>query len=233
MKISELKNPQQLKELNIKELNELCKEIRTFLIENISRTGGHLASNLGIVETCVAMHKVFDSPNDKMIFDVGHQSYVHKILTGRANRFSTLRQFEGLSGFQKRNESVHDCYEAGHSSTALSSALGFALARDYNKENHHVIAIVGDASLMSGISLEALNTIGERQSNLIIILNDNGMSISKNVGALSDTLTKMRTSNFYTNTKRVVRSSLQKNKTGDALYHGISNLKNSLKNNGN
>ena len=231
MKISELKNPQQLKELDIKVLIELCKEIRTFLIENISRTGGHLASNLGIVETCVAMHKVFDSPKDKMIFDVGHQSYVHKILTGRANRFSTLRQFEGLSGFQKRNESEHDCYEAGHSSTALSSGLGFALARDYNGENHHVISIVGDASLMSGISLEALNTIGEKQSNLIIVLNDNGMSISKNVGALSETLTKMRTSSVYTNTKRVVRSSLQKNKTGDVLYHGISNLKNSLKKN--
>ena len=152
MKINELKNPSQLKNLDIKELNELCEEIRTFLIENISRTGGHLASNLGVVELSVAIHKVFDSPSDKIIFDVGHQSYVHKILTGRANRFYTLRQYKGLSGFQKRAESEHDCYEAGHSSTALSSALGFAMARDYNHEQHQVVAVVGDASLMSGIS---------------------------------------------------------------------------------
>ncbi|MGN1344263.1 MAG: 1-deoxy-D-xylulose-5-phosphate synthase [Traorella sp.] len=231
MKINEIKSPEQLKDLDIQELNDLCQQIRTFLIENISHTGGHLASNLGIVETCVAMHKVFDSPKDKMIFDVGHQSYVHKILTGRANRFSTLRQFQGLSGFQKRIESVHDCYEAGHSSTALSSALGFAMARDYNHQDYNVIAIVGDASLMSGISLEALNTIGEFQTNMIIILNDNGMSISKNVGALSQTLTKMRTSYVYNTTKKIVRSSLQKNKAGENLYHSISNVKNSLKKN--
>lgn len=231
MKINELKNPSQLKNLDIKELNELCEEIRTFLIENISRTGGHLASNLGVVELSVAIHKVFDSPSDKIIFDVGHQSYVHKILTGRANRFYTLRQYKGLSGFQKRAESEHDCYEAGHSSTALSSALGFAMARDYNHEQHQVVAVVGDASLMSGISLEALNTIGERQSKMIIILNDNGMSISKNVGALSDTLTKMRTSEVYNRTKQVVSSSLRKNKAGQNLYHTISNIKNSVKRN--
>lgn len=231
MKINELKYPEQLKDLSIRELNELCEQIRTFLIENISHTGGHLASNLGIVEVCVAMHKVFDSPKDKVIFDVGHQSYVHKILTGRANRFSTLRQFNGLSGFQKREESIHDCYEAGHSSTALSSALGFALARDYDKKNHKVIAIVGDASLMSGISLEALNTIGEKQTDMIIILNDNGMSISKNVGALSETLTKMRTSAVYNKTKNVVSNSLQKNKTGENVYHTISHIKDSIKKN--
>lgn len=231
MKINEIKGPAQLKDMNIDELCELSEEIRTFLIENISHTGGHLASNLGIVELCVAMHKVFDSPTDKIIFDVGHQSYVHKILTGRANQFYSLRQYKGLSGFQKRAESEHDCYEAGHSSTALSSALGFALARDYNHEKHQVIAVVGDASLMSGISLEALNTIGEKQSKMIIILNDNGMSISKNVGALSETLTKMRTSTVYNKTKKVVSSSLQKNKAGENLYHTISNVKNSLKKN--
>ena len=231
MKINELKDPSQLKNLNVEELNELCKEIRTFLIENISHTGGHLASNLGIVEVCVAMHKVFDSPTDKIIFDVGHQSYVHKILTGRANRFYSLRQYKGLSGFQKRSESVHDCYEAGHSSTALSSALGFAMARDYDHQKHQVIAVVGDASLMSGISLEALNTIGEMQTKMVIILNDNGMSISKNVGALSETLTKMRTSAVYNKTKKVVSSSLKRHKTGENIYHTISNMKNSLKRN--
>lgn len=231
MKINELKHPNQLKNLSVNELNELCQQIRTFLIENISHTGGHLGSNLGIVETCVAMHKVFDSPNDKMIFDVGHQSYVHKILTGRANRFSTLRQYKGLSGFQKRIESDHDCYEAGHSSTALSSALGFALARDYDHKDNEVIAVVGDASLMSGISLEALNTIGEKQTKMIIVLNDNGMSISKNVGALSQTLTKMRTSNVYNKTKKAVTTSLHKNKTGENVYHAISDLKSLLKKN--
>ncbi len=231
MKINELKHPSQLKNLSVNELNELCQQIRTFLIENISHTGGHLGSNLGIVETCVAMHKVFDSPNDKMIFDVGHQSYVHKILTGRANRFSTLRQYKGLSGFQKRVESEHDCYEAGHSSTALSSALGFALARDYDHKDNEVIAVVGDASLMSGISLEALNTIGEKQTKMIIVLNDNGMSISKNVGALSQTLTKMRTSNVYNKTKKAVTTSLHKNKTGENVYHAISDLKSLLKKN--
>lgn len=231
MKINELKHPNQLKNLSINELNELCQQIRTFLIENISHTGGHLGSNLGIVETCVALHKVFDSPNDKMIFDVGHQSYVHKILTGRANRFSTLRQYKGLSGFQKRIESEHDCYEAGHSSTALSSALGFALARDFDQKDNEVIAVVGDASLMSGISLEALNTIGEKQTKMIIVLNDNGMSISKNVGALSQTLTKMRTSNVYNKTKKAVTTSLHKNKTGENVYHAISDFKNLLKKN--
>lgn len=231
MKINELKSPDQLKDLSINELKDLCEQIRTFLIENISHTGGHLASNLGIVETCVAMHYVFNSPEDKILFDVGHQSYVHKILTGRANRFSTLRQFKGLSGFQKREESIHDCYEAGHSSTAISAGLGFALARDYNHQDHQVIAVVGDASLMSGISLEALNTIGEKQTNMIILLNDNGMSISKNVGALSETLTKMRTSDVYNRTKKVVTSSLQKNKSGENVYHAISSIKNSLKKN--
>lgn len=229
MKISELKDPKQLKECSIQQLNELCADIRTFLIENISHTGGHLASNLGIVELCVALHVVFDSPKDKMIFDVGHQSYVHKILTGRANQFSTLRQYKGLSGFQKRYESVHDCYEAGHSSTALSSALGFALARDYDHEHYQIIPIVGDASLMSGISLEALNTIGEKQTPMVIILNDNGMSISKNVGALSETLTKMRTSQVYNKTKQDVSDFLNKNQTGKNVFHTISNMKNSIK----
>lgn len=229
MKINELKDPSQLKNCQIHELNELCEEIRTFLIENISHTGGHLASNLGIVELCVAMHVVFDSPNDKILFDVGHQSYVHKILTGRANQFSTLRKYNGLSGFQKRCESIHDCYEAGHSSTALSAALGFALARDYNHENHHVISVVGDASLMSGISLEALNTIGEKQCRMIILLNDNGMSISKNVGALSETLTKMRTSGLYTKTKKDVSELLLKNNATKPIYNTISNMKNSVK----
>lgn len=231
MKVEEIKGPQQLKNLSIQELNELAADIRQFLIENISHTGGHLASNLGIVELCIAMHTVFNSPTDKIIFDVGHQSYVHKILTGRASQFSTLRQYNGLSGFQKRCESEHDPYEAGHSSTALSSALGFALARDYNHEDFQVVPVVGDASIMSGISLEALNTIGEKQSKMVIILNDNGMSISKNVGALSETFTKLRTSSLYNQTKRDLTHFLNKTKSGENVYHALQNMKNSVKKN--
>lgn len=211
MKISDLKQPQDLKNCSVKELEELCEEIRTFLIRNIASTGGHLSSNLGIVELSVALHKVFDSPTDKLLFDVGHQSYVHKILTGRASKFSTLRQYNGLSGFQKRNESIHDVWEAGHSSTALSAALGFALARDLNHDDYQVIPVVGDASMMSGMSLEALNTIGMKQTKMVIILNDNGMSISKNTGALTDTFTRMRTSRSYNHLKNDIKGVLNKN----------------------
>ena len=144
MKINELKHPNQLKNLSVNELNELCEQIRTFLIENISHTGGHLGSNLGIVETCVALHKVFDSPNDKMIFDVGHQSYVHKIICGRKDEFLTLRQFGGLSGFPKPSESVYDTFETGHSSTSLSVALGFSCAADLAETDKEIIQIMTD-----------------------------------------------------------------------------------------
>lgn len=226
MKISDLKYPSELKKCSVQELNELCEEIRTFLIRNIAATGGHLSSNLGIVELTVALHTVFDSPSDKFIFDVGHQSYVHKILTGRASRFSTLRQYEGLSGFQKRCESEHDVWEAGHSSTALSAALGFSLARDLNHESYQVVPIVGDASMMSGMSLEALNTIGMKQTKMVIILNDNGMSISKNTGALTDTFTRMRTSRSYNHLKSDLKGVLNKN-----AYHVLKNVKDAVKRN--
>ena len=194
MKITEIKDPKFLKKYNEKELNDLCKDIREFIIDNLSKTGGHLASNLGIVELSVALHYVFDSPKDKMIYDVGHQSYVHKILTGRADKFDKLRQADGISGFQKRSESPHDPFEAGHSSTSIAAALGFAYARDLDKKKNEVIAIIGDGSLTGGLALEALNNVDNLKSKVIIVLNDNEMSISQNVGGLSNFLKEIRMS---------------------------------------
>lgn len=229
MKISDIHAPCDIQDASIEELEQLAADIRTFLIQNIARTGGHLSSNLGIVELTIAIHKVFNSPLDRILFDVGHQSYVHKILTGRADKFSTLRQFEGLSGFQKKAESEHDVWEAGHSSTALSAALGFCIARDLNHENYQVIPVVGDAAIMSGISLEALNTIGMKQPNMVIILNDNEMSISKNVGALSETFTKLRTSKSYNSFKSSLSGMLNNNDAGKTMLHKLKDMKDSFK----
>ena len=160
MNLFDLRSPDDIKALKEEELKELAEEIRRFLIMSIAKTGGHLSSNLGVVELTIALHKVFDSPRDKIFFDVGHQSYVHKILTGRIKEFKTLRQYKGLSGFQKRRESVHDVWEAGHSSTSLSAALGMAIARDLQKEHYQVSPVIGDAAFASGMSFEALNQIG-------------------------------------------------------------------------
>lgn len=195
MEIGNIKNPLFLKKMSVFELEELSRDIRNFLIDKISITGGHLSSNLGIVDLTIAIHKVFNAPKDKIIFDVGHQSYTHKILTGRAHEFDKLRQYNGLSGFQKMSESIYDSYEAGHSSTSLSAALGYAIARDLDKKKHNVIAIIGDGSIGNGLAYEALNHIGSLNTKLIVILNDNEMSISKNVGAIHNTLDKIR-SNF-------------------------------------
>jgi 1-deoxy-D-xylulose-5-phosphate synthase len=201
MNLLDIKDPEFLKDMNIDELNELAEEIRSFIIEKVSKTGGHLSSNLGVVELSIALHKVFDSPNDRLIFDVGHQSYVHKILTGRAKEFDTLRQYKGLSGYQKRCESKHDVWEAGHSSTAMAALAGFCLADKENNKTNKNIAIVGDGSLNSGLSYEALNYLGHHKGNSpIIILNDNEMSISKNVGAFSKILTSLRSSKMYVRT---------------------------------
>lgn len=165
--------------MSVKQLQELAQDIRAFLIESISRTGGHLSSNLGVVELTIALHYVFHSPKDKILFDVGHQSYTHKILTGRAKDFGTLRTYNGLSGFQKRSESIHDPWEAGHSSTSLSAAYGMAIARDLQHEHFEIIPIIGDGALTGGMALEALNNIGVSHKKMIIIFNDNNMSISK------------------------------------------------------
>lgn len=230
MNVLDIKDPKFLKKLNNKELEELSKDIREFLIDKVSLTGGHLSSNLGVVELTIAIHKAFNSPKDKIIFDVSHQSYVHKILTGRADKFDTLRQKDGLSGFQKMSESKHDPYEAGHSSTSLSAALGYALGRDMNKEKNHVIAVIGDGSIGNGLCYEALNHIGETKTKLIIILNDNNMSISKNVGALHNHFDKLRSKNKYKTAKTKTKEFLSKIPgIGTKLFKITKNIKSSIK----
>ncbi len=203
-------NSQKLKKLNISELNSLCNDIRKLLIDNVSKTGGHLASNLGVVELTVAIHKVFDLPSDKLVFDVGHQSYVHKILSDRADKMDTLRQFGGISGFPKRAESEFDAFDTGHSSTSVSAALGMARARDIMGENYNVIALFGDGALTGGEIYEAINDAGHAKTPMTLILNDNAMSISKNVGAVSKHLRKIRINRMYFQSKRRVSQFLDK-----------------------
>src|SRR5690606_36813562 len=183
--------------MNNQQLEELSGDIRKFLIEKLSKTGGHIGPNLGVVELTIALHKAFDSPQEKIIWDVGHQSYVHKILTGRANQFDTLRQYKGLCGFPKMSESEHDVWETGHSSTSLSAAMGMASARDVKGESSYVIPVIGDGALTVGMVLEALTHIGDSQKNITVILNDNEMSIASNVGALENVLVKLRTACKY------------------------------------
>lgn len=197
MDLTSIQNPSFLKNMNMSELEALSEEIRRFLIEKCSVTGGHIGPNLGVVELTVALHKMFDSPKDKILWDVGHQSYVHKILTGRAQDFGSLREYQGLCGFPKRNESEHDVWETGHSSTSLSAAMGMAIARDVKKESSYILPVIGDGALTGGMALEALNHIGHEQKDMIVILNDNEMSIAPNVGALHNVLGKLRTAGKY------------------------------------
>lgn len=197
MDLMSIKDPSFLKDLNKEQLEELSSDIRRFLIETLSKTGGHIGPNLGVVELTIALHKCFDSPKDKIIWDVGHQSYVHKVLTGRTDQFDTLRQYQGLCGFPKMSESEHDVWETGHSSTSLSAAMGMAIARDVKKEDNYVIPIIGDGALTGGMALEALNHIGHEQKDMIVVLNDNEMSIAPNVGALHNVLGKLRTAGKY------------------------------------
>ena len=203
-------SPEDVKKLKNSQLEELASEIREFLIEKVSKTGGHLASNLGVVELTLALHSVFNTPEDKIVWDVGHQSYVHKILTGRKDRFDALRQAEGISGFPKVNESPHDCFNTGHSSTSISAALGIAKARDIRKENYSVVAVIGDGALTGGMAFEALNDAGRSPNNLIVILNDNEMSIAQNVGGMSRYLSKIRTEPFYFKVKEDIDIILNK-----------------------
>ncbi|GFN30553.1 1-deoxy-D-xylulose-5-phosphate synthase [Paenibacillus xylaniclasticus] len=228
--LENINGPEDLKRLSITELEALAGEIRQFLIEKLSSTGGHLAPNLGVVELTLVLHYLFDSPKDKFIFDVGHQSYVHKILTGRRDRFDTLRKYKGLCGFIKRAESEHDVWEAGHSSTSLSAAMGMALARDLKGEDNKVIAIIGDGALTGGMALEALNHIGHEKKNLMVILNDNEMSIAPNVGALHHYLGKIRTDRHYQKAKDEVQNFLNKIPAiGGKLAKTAERFKDSLK----
>jgi 1-deoxy-D-xylulose-5-phosphate synthase len=195
--LSRIQSPDDLKSLSVPQLSEVAREIRDLIIDVVSRTGGHLAPSLGVVELTLALHYVFDSPKDRIIWDVGHQCYAHKILTGRRDRFPTLRQFDGISGFTKIEESPHDAFGTGHSSTSLSAALGFAISRDLLQRDEKVIAVIGDGAMTAGMAFEGLNQIGHLKKDVITVLNDNEMSIAENVGALSDYLSRMLTSRVY------------------------------------
>ncbi|KGK91717.1 1-deoxy-D-xylulose-5-phosphate synthase [Desulfosporosinus sp. HMP52] len=195
--LERIQEPRDLRKLDFQELNMLAQEIREEMIKVVSKNGGHLAPNLGVVELTLALHRIFDSPQDKIVWDVGHQTYVHKLLTGRLRQFKTIRQYKGLSGFPKRGESPHDSFETGHSSTSISAAVGYAKARDVLREKHHVVAVIGDGAMTGGMAYEALNHAGHSETNVIVVLNDNEMSISPNVGAMSTYLNRLRTDPLY------------------------------------
>lgn len=221
-----IKNPDDIKSLSIPELEKLSEEIREFLINNISKTGGHLASNLGLVELTITLLKNFDFTKDKIIFDVGHQSYVYKILTCRKDKFSTLRQYKGISGFPKRNESKYDYFDTGHSSNSISASLGMARARDLKKENYDIISVIGDGAFTGGMVYEALNDVGFNNSKMFIILNDNQMSISLNVGGVSKCLNKIRLNTSYNRLKEKVHHKLDKS---TKIVNLAKKVKNSIK----
>ena len=228
--LSGINKPEDIKKLSVNELKELASEIREFLIENVSQTGGHLASNLGIVEITLALHKVFDTSKDRLIFDVGHQSYVHKILTERKDEFNTLRKFGGISGFSKPSESVHDAAISGHASNSVSLALGMARARTLAGNDFSVVSVIGDGALSGGLAYEGLNDAGHSKEPMIVILNDNEMSITKNVGAMTNYLSKIRLKKKYLRFKGVYRKIIKKSKFGIALDNGIHGIKNAFKN---
>ena len=233
-----LDNPMKIKEVrkDIAKINtvlterKLAEEIREYIIDIVSKNGGHLASNLGVVELTIALHSVFDTPKDKLIWDVGHQTYVHKILTGRKEQMETLRKLDGISGFPKTVESEYDCFNTGHSSTSISVALGMARARDILNENNKVIAVIGDGALTGGMAEEALNDAGASKSNIIVVLNDNEMSISKNVGGISLLLGRMRTRKAYTKANEKVKVKMSHiPKVGNKIIKFTSKIKNSIK----
>lgn len=227
--LDKINSPADVKKLSVPQLEQLAKEIRQLLISVISHTGGHLAPNLGVVELTLALHKVFNTPEDKIIFDVGHQAYIHKIITGRREQFPTLRQYGGLSGFPKRSESEHDAFGTGHSSTSISAALGMACARDLQGDDYNVVAVIGDGSMTGGMAFEALNNAGMLHKNMIVVLNDNEMSISKNVGAMSEYLYQLRTGETYNKIKNDIEGWLKNMEFGSDVLKAIRRLKGSVK----
>ncbi len=227
--LDHINQPEDLKSLTIEQLQQLATEIREELIGTVHRTGGHLASNLGVVELTLALHSVFDSPQDKMVWDVGHQTYVHKLLTGRRENFGTLRQYQGLSGFPAPEESPHDALGAGHASTSVSAALGLAVARDLLGEDGHVIAVIGDGAMTGGLAFEGLNNAGHLGARLIVILNDNGMSISRNVGAIARYLNRIRTAPRYHQAKAGVENFLARVPLGAWATRLLKRVKNGVK----
>lgn len=227
--LDKINSPADVKKLSDEQLKQLAAEIRQLLIEVISHTGGHLAPNLGVVELTLALHKVFNTPQDKLVFDVGHQAYIHKIITGRREQFPTLRQYGGLSGFPKCSESEHDAFGTGHSSTSISAALGMAVARDLQGEDYNVVAIIGDGSMTGGMAFEALNNAGTLHKKMVVVLNDNEMSISKNVGAMSDYLYHLRTGETYNKIKNDIEGWLKNMEFGTDVLKAIRRLKGSVK----
>ncbi len=222
--------PQDLKKLNKAEKEKLAEELRKLVIDTVSKTGGHLASNLGVVELTIALLSTFDTPKDVIVWDVGHQTYVHKILTGRKDKISTLRKFGGLAGFPKTSESEYDCFNTGHSSTSVSAALGIARARDIKKEDNFVIAVIGDGALTGGMALEALNDAGNSNTNLIVVLNDNEMSIAKNVGGISNFLTRVRTRKLYNKSNRYIKRAVSRiPKLGNKIIKFVRKVKYGIK----
>ena len=229
MVLEKINQENDIKKIPKEELPVLAQEIRSFLIEKLSVTGGHLASNLGVIELTMALHLTFTLPEDKIVWDVGHQSYTHKILTGRREGFDSLRKLGGLSGFPKREESECDVFDTGHSSTSISAALGIARARDLMHEDYHVAAVIGDGSFTGGMVYEALNNASQLKTNFIIVLNDNGMSISENVGGLSSYLSSIRTNEAYTSLKKATEDALRHSGGGEAVIRRIRGMKNNLK----
>ncbi|MBZ4662397.1 MAG: dxs [Caloramator sp.] len=228
--LEKINKPSDIKNLSIDELNLLSGELREFLIDTVSKTGGHLASNLGVIELTLALFYVFNFEKDRIVWDVGHQTYIHKIITGRKDKFHTLRKYEGISGFPKPTESDYDHFVTGHSSTSISAALGMARARDLKGEKHNVIAVIGDGALTGGMAFEALNDAGSSKTNLIVILNDNEMSISQNVGSLSCYLSKIRTAPAYINFRDEIEQMLKKiPAVGNNLYKSAEKFKDGLK----
>lgn len=228
--LENIHSPEDIKKLTYTELEILAKELRARIITVVGRNGGHLASNLGVVEATLAIHRVFDSPRDRIIWDVGHQSYAHKLLTGRNEDFDTLRKYGGLSGFPKRSESEHDVFETGHSTTSLSAALGMARARDLNHGDWDIVAFIGDGSLTGGMAFEALNDAGNSETKIVIILNDNEMSIARNVGAVSEMLSRIRTKRQYTRLKHFVQRTLRRIPlVGTSLVDLFERTKNAIK----
>lgn len=228
--LEKIQKPNDIKKIPADQLPALAEEIRKFIIESLSKTGGHLASNLGVVELTIAMHRVFDLPKDKLIWDVGHQSYTHKILTGRKDRFETLRREGGISGFPKRSESDCDVFDTGHSSTSISAGVGYVRARELKKENYSVVSIIGDGALTGGMAYEALNNAASLKSNFIIVLNDNEMSITENVGGMSSYLSGLRTASAYTDFKMDVTKALNRIPgIGPGMVDAMRKTKSSIK----
>jgi 1-deoxy-D-xylulose-5-phosphate synthase len=227
--LERINDPRDIRALNKEELLQLCREIREYTVDMVQRTGGHISSSLGTVELTVALHRVFESPRDKLVWDTGHQAYVHKMLTGRRERFDTLRQLGGISGFLVRTESEHDQFGAGHAGTSISAAHGMALARDIKGEDWSVVAIIGDGALTAGMAFEGLNNVGHDKRRMIVVLNDNGMSIAPNVGAVSRMLETLRTATPYRGAKHVVRQVLDHMPAGDLAEEARRRIFNSLK----